>query len=302
MEGMTLTTAAELLRIGIGGIVPVTWDVVEKDDGGPGTLTGWASVYNVVDQQDDVVIPGAFRKTIADWIAAKAKRVIPLTADHNNTVGGVIGSVIKMEDHPFGLKITFGFASTQDAQDARIKAKEKHLNGLSIFGPIFAKEFRMIDGREIRVLKEVGLDAIGLTAFPALTDALVTAVKGGTAPPAELPDAWIADMRAALTINAPSVRKSAVDALVVAHYGNAVTGGSAGRPPTGGPDDPPADQGRGGDLENAAASYALSIIGASGPADVPPGGEPRDSLAELLRADAVTTKTDLDRLLAEFGE
>jgi HK97 family phage prohead protease len=166
---------AELLRIGVGGVVPVTWDVGAKSD--PGTLTGWASVYNVIDQQDDVVVPGAFRKTIADWRAAKSRRVIPLTLDHQNSAEGVIGSLTDAEDTAYGLKTTFSFASTAKAQDARALAREGHLNGLSIFGPIFSKGQTQFAGKMIRTLREVGLTFVGLTPIPANTDALVLTAK-----------------------------------------------------------------------------------------------------------------------------
>lgn len=168
---------AELFRIGVGGVVPVQWEDLEKSDSGPGTLTGWASVYNVIDQQDDVVVPGAFRKTIDEWRAAKPRRVIPLTLDHENTADGVIGSLAKASDTPYGLHATFTFSSAARAQDARIKAREGHLNGLSIFGPIFSRSFETVAGKSVRMLKEVGLGFVGLTPMPANTDALVLTAK-----------------------------------------------------------------------------------------------------------------------------
>lgn len=164
----------ELLRIGVGGVVPVQWNL-EKSDEETGTLTGWASVYNVVDLQDDVVAPGAFRKTISEWRGSK--RVIPLTLDHQNTAEGVIGSLAKAEDTAYGLKTTFRFSSTPDAQNARTKAREGHLNGLSIFGPIVDKAFDDVAGRSVRVLKQVGLSFVGLTPMPANTGSLVLAAK-----------------------------------------------------------------------------------------------------------------------------
>ncbi len=167
----------ELLKIGHGGIVPVQWSAEKSDD--PGTLTGWAAVYNVVDQQEDVLVAGAMSKTMKEWRASK--RVIPLTADHENDVDGVIGSLAAAEDTPFGLKTRFKFSSTARAQDARTKAMEGHLAGLSIFGPIINKAFSMVDGRAVRILKEVGLMSVGLTALPANLQATVLAAKAATA-------------------------------------------------------------------------------------------------------------------------
>ena len=159
----------ELLRIGIGGVVPVQWEVAKSGDSG--TLTGWASVYNVIDQQDDVVVPGAFRKTLNEW--NQSKRVIPLTKDHQNTAEGVIGSLAKVEDSAYGLKTTFSFSSDPAAQAIREKARGGHLNGLSIWGAIHQKAIDMVAGKSVRLLKEVGLSFVGLTPMPANEDALV---------------------------------------------------------------------------------------------------------------------------------
>lgn len=295
---------AELLRIGVGGVVPVRWDLAKANED-PGTMTGWASVYNVVDQQDDVVVPGAFKKTLADWRGSK--RVIPLTLDHQNSAEGVIGALVKAEDSAYGLKTTFRFSSTARAQEARTKAREGILNGLSIFGPIFNKSFDMVGEQAVRVLKEVGLMFIGLTPMPANTSALVTTAKSGSGPdPAtedvdELPDLWVADMRAALAIASASVRKAAVDALVRDQYRIRST------PAASAPQDgaAAAENGSTGDGDpvdhDDAALYALALIGKSGPSDGSPGVEPTDSLDDLLApVEMAGASSDLSRLEAEL--
>jgi HK97 family phage prohead protease len=383
---------AELFRIGVGGVVPVRWEA-EKSDAGSGTLTGWASVYNVVDQQDDVVIPGAFSKTLSDWRASKSKRVIGLTLDHQNDSDGLIGALADAQDSSYGLKTTFRFSATAKAQEARVKAREGILNGLSFFGPIYDKAFADIAGKSVQVLKECGLWFVGMTPMPANTDAVVLAAKesvsntpwsnfspadytieqyrracligpstpsdskddyhlpvrepsgvlnrngvhaaagrinqvqgGGKEaaakklvslyrnqlkedPPenllrmagmasASLPEDWVGDMKSALSITVPTVRKAAVDLLVASRYQVSDVGSEAFIPRTGEPGDVPDDQG--GELD-AAAKYALSIIGESGPDISPPGGEPSDSLAGLFASlDAEKTKSELDGLEAEL--
>jgi HK97 family phage prohead protease len=383
---------SELLRIGVDGVVPVRWDVAKAGDD-PGTLTGWASVYNTIDRQEDVVIPGAFKKTLAEW--RTSKRVIPLTLDHKKNAEGVIGSLVKAEDTPLGLRTTFRFASTPDAQTARVKAREGHLTGLSVEGGAVNPTVQVVDGRPVRLLKEIALMSVGLSPFPANTGALVTVAKAsdkpwsqftqadytpqqwrraclidtgvgdtdskaryslpvrepsgvlnrngvhaaaarlnqvsvsadkraaaaralirlygelGEDPPeslrrmagtakgldmAELPELWVADMRAALSLNAATVRKTAVDALVADLYGPTPDVDDSG-----GETDPPADA----DSTNVddAALYALSIIGESGPDTSPPGGKPSDSLADLLAPlETAGTTTELDALEAELKQ
>lgn len=157
-------------------VVPVLWEPPSTDaakGGDTGTLTGWASVYNYPDFDDEVVLPGALRRTIDHWKASKGQRVITLTEDHDNTVGGVIGSLVGAEDSPFGLKTTFKFSSTQKAQDTRTKAREGHLNGLSIYGPIIDSIRVNFAGKMLRGLRELGLFSVGVTALPVNTRALI---------------------------------------------------------------------------------------------------------------------------------
>jgi len=165
----------EWLRLGSGGVVPITWDLAAKSD--TGGLEGWASVFNVVDDQDEIVQPGAFKKTLADWRASG--RVIPLSKNHEFAVDSVIGSLKSADETPYGLRILAGFASTPDAQAARTLAKEGHLRGLSIAGPIFKSSGTIRNGKQIRVLQEVGLAQIALTAYPANNRAMTTAAKAG---------------------------------------------------------------------------------------------------------------------------
>lgn len=286
----------EWLRIGVDGLVPIHWEV-SKADGGPGTLEGWASVYNVVDLQDDIVVPGAFKKTLQEWRASK--RTIPLMADHDHSSEGVIGSLKSATETSYGLRFVAEFASTDKAQNLRTLAKEGHLTGLSIFGPIFKKAFEMRDGRELRLLQELGLMELSMTPFGANQQALVTAAKSGliTLPGDNLPDAWVADMRAALAITIAPARKAAVDLLVAAQYGKPA---EAPVDDKAGDKDGTTDQGV---TNDDASSYALSVIGESGPSKGSPGGEPSDSLADLLASvEAPSLSAELDALAAEIGE
>jgi HK97 family phage prohead protease len=293
---------AELFRIGVGGVVPVQWDA-EKSGTDPGTLTGWASVYNVVDQQDDVVVPGAFKRTLDQWRASK--RVIGLTLDHQNDADGVIGALTDAKDSSYGLKTTFRFSSTAKAQDARTKAREGILNGLSFFGPIVNKGFDTVAGKSVQVLKEVGLWFVGLTPMPANTGALVLAAKTGTDEGTRevirLSTGWVSDMKAALAITSPVAQKAAVDTLVADMYGTAPTVGDGGNENDNPGGDSPGDNSHD---EDDAARFALALIGESGPVGRPPGGDPStDSLADLLTTESVVDlSADLDALAAQIGK
>jgi HK97 family phage prohead protease len=290
------STNGEWLKLGVDGVVPIHWSATMAKDDDTGELEGWASVYNVVDAQDDIVVPGAFTKTMQLW--RQNGRTIALTNAHDNTPAGVIGSVRKASDTAYGLKLRFGFSAAPDAQSIRAKAKEGHVTGLSIFGPIIKHAFETRDGRELRLIQEAGLWTVGLTPVPVNAQSLVTSAKdggGGDPPPDEggMSDVWICDMKSALAISRPTARKAAVDVLVRAQYKVVEeTAADSGTPTT----EPVTDA--------DASTYALNLIGESGPDNTSPGGEPGSgSLADQLLAtlSAATTSADIEALAAEIG-
>lgn len=280
---------AEWLKIGVDGVVPIEWAVSKSNTG---EVSGWASVYNVVDLQDDVVVPGAFKRTINAWKASG--RGIPLALDHEHSTDAIIGAITALTETPTGLKFTAKFSGKPKAQEARMMAKEGTLKGLSIYGPIFTKSFETRDQREIRVLQEVGLIEISLTGFPANDRTQVTAVKNDGP---ELDEAWLNDMRAALTISSPMVRKAAVEELIKAIYGDLPKLGEQQTGDGTGTGD--------GDKTEDAAKYALDLIGETGPSDADdhsPGGDSEYPLADQIMAsiEVETHRKDLAALLAEI--
>jgi HK97 family phage prohead protease len=290
---------AEWLKIGTGGVVPMHFDpIVEKDDAGPGSVTGWASVYGNVDLQDDIVMHGAFDKTIKDWKASK--RVIALTNGHDNSAAGTVGHVTDLKSTSFGLKLSGVWAATDDAQSIRTKTKGGSVGGMSIYGPVIVASFEEHEQRIIRVAKEIALLAVGITPIPANQLSLITAAKSLDDLYGEDDDvktkAWICDMKSALSLVSKDVRRLTLDALIKAYPSATVIEPPAA--PGAAPPAPPAPT----SVTDDASAYALSIIGESGPPSEAPGGEPIDSLAGLRAVEAAATQADLDALLAEINQ
>jgi len=265
----------------------------------PGVMEGYASVFNVVDDQDEIVVPGAFKRTLANL--KKSGRRIPLTADHEMTGDGVIGSADVAEEDHYGLKVRFAFSADPRAQALRAKAREGHMTGMSIFGEVVHKSFRQIAGRQVRILEEVKLMAVGLTPWPANGLSLGTAKSDadGSDQAASLDESWASDMRAALDISAPFVRKTAVDQLVAAYTAKSSTEDHGAED-----DDATSEDTENEDGDDVAAKYALAVIGESGSGDSPPGGNPSDdSLADLLAPLQIAGNTsELDALEAELKQ
>lgn len=142
-----------------------SWHFEIKDIGDQGNFTGIASVYNVVDNGDDVVEPGAFTKTIADKGDTR-----PLLWQHRDPIGTCI-----LQDSPSALllqgKLCLG---VQAGKDALTLLKDGVVKGLSIgFQTV---RYDIVGG--VRHLKELKLWEVSLVTFPMNEQALVTGVKG----------------------------------------------------------------------------------------------------------------------------
>jgi HK97 family phage prohead protease len=148
-----------------------------KSTGDSGELEGYVSVFGNVDQGGDVVLPGAFKKTLDGW--SRARQPMPLLADHQLDTDGVIGSVIHAAEDHFGLKVRARFSSIPKAQDIRTKMIEGHLRGMSFtYEP--KRSYRgEKDGRQVRYLQEVRIFEATVTPFPMNELALASAKAGG---------------------------------------------------------------------------------------------------------------------------
>ncbi|MCZ4559893.1 HK97 family phage prohead protease [Rhodococcus sp. IEGM 1401] len=91
---MTRTKATPLTKIKAGA----------DDNLGEGEFTAYASVFGNVDSYGDVVQPGAFTKSIADWAASGNS--VPLLWGHDSkSPHSYVGEVLSMVEDGHGLKI-----------------------------------------------------------------------------------------------------------------------------------------------------------------------------------------------------
>jgi HK97 family phage prohead protease len=135
-----------------------------KAAGDTGELEGYMSVFNNVDQEGDVVLPGAFKKTFADWNRAKAP--MPLIDQHQLSSDGVIGSVTHMAEDQYGAKVRAKFASTQKAQDIRLKMIEGHIRGMSFTYEALKSHRGTFSGKSVRFLDELRVYEATVSPFP----------------------------------------------------------------------------------------------------------------------------------------
>lgn len=151
-------------------VVPIEWKAVGDDDQ---VLEGYASTFGNVDLGGDVVVKGAFTKTIANINS----NGIPLLADHVASTASVLGTIFWAKEDDHGLKIKARFSKAPSAQDVRTKLLEGHLGKLSIGYETMDDANADRDGRRVRLLQELKLWETSVVVFPMNTEAAVSRVK-----------------------------------------------------------------------------------------------------------------------------
>jgi uncharacterized protein len=135
-----------------------------------GTFEGWASIYGNVDEGGEIVLPGAFTKSLSE------RREVPILYQHNQKQPIGLG---KLEDTPAGLKM-YGelVLEVPEAKSAYALMKKGVLKGLSIGYRTVRESFDSM--RKANRLEEVELHEVSVVTFPMNTLAQVTAVKAAS--------------------------------------------------------------------------------------------------------------------------
>jgi HK97 family phage prohead protease len=139
-----------------------------------GEIVGYASTFGDVDSQGDMVMPGAFKVSLASHHANSTAPLLLWQHDIDQPIGR--WSAVKEDSR--GLlargRLSLGVAK---ADDARVLARDGIL-GMSI-------GYRTVDAayvRKVRQLRRVDLIEISLTPSPSNTAARITAAKSGIRP------------------------------------------------------------------------------------------------------------------------
>lgn len=229
-------------------VAPVEWKTVSGD---PGALEGYLSVFGNIDEGGDVVLPGAFKKTLAHW--QQSGRKIPLLVDHKLSTDGVVGSIDHAREDQVGVKVRASFSSITKAQDIRTLMLEGHLGGMSFTYEPRRSRPGMKDGQKVRYLEEVRLFEGTITPFPMNTLAMASAKAAVAALEHESADqdaaaaqavsgagamrldfeAFTTAMGNALAIEFAPARKAAVEMLVAAYTTQPDAAGPATAQPDG---------------------------------------------------------------------
>lgn len=139
-----------------------------KEDG---MFEGYASTFGNKDEGGDIVMPGAFAKSLTVRPAAKIK----MLRDHDPS--RLIGVYKTVQEDGKGLHVEGKLIrTTKDGAESYDLMKEGALDSMSI-------GYRTVDSeydrqRDARLLKQLDLHEISLVAFPMNPMAEITTVKG----------------------------------------------------------------------------------------------------------------------------
>jgi len=144
-----------------------------------GTFSGYASVFGMVDHQNEMVMSGAFRRTLAKW---RMKGQMPAMLWMHDPAQP-IGIWMNINEDRNGLLVQGRLAlRTQKGMEAYELLRMGALTGLSIG---YRAAGSRIDGkRKTRILTDIELFEISLVTFPANEAARVSEVKRKPCPPA----------------------------------------------------------------------------------------------------------------------
>ncbi|HTN60740.1 MAG TPA: HK97 family phage prohead protease [Devosia sp.] len=149
----------------------------EEDDG---EITGYGAIFSKEDQGGDIILPGAFKKTLTD--IERTKQVIPILWQHNRDMPIGVWNTFAEDDR--GLKCSGTlFGGLQQARDALYLLKRKGIKGLSIGYRTVEAD---IDQKTfVRKIKTLQLFEVSLVTFPMQPKANITQVKTDLSIPTE---------------------------------------------------------------------------------------------------------------------
>lgn len=140
-----------------------------KEISDEGYFSGYGSVFDVVDDWDDVIVRGAFAETLQ-------KKTPVMLWQHDSAEP--IGIYERIREDEIGLWLEGRLLlDLEKGREAYILLKNRAIRGLSIGFLPLAWEWETRDNTRVRVLKEIDLWEVSLVTFPANPKAVVDEVK-----------------------------------------------------------------------------------------------------------------------------
>lgn len=137
-----------------------------KAGDGTGFISGYASVFDIVDRQGDIIKKGAFARSINNRVSQGKVGLYVTHLKHGGDVKEFIGEIVEAKEDDFGLWINVRLSDSQTAQETRSKVIDSpNMFGLSVGFEVVKEGAKKIDtGFEFT---EVILREVTITAVPA---------------------------------------------------------------------------------------------------------------------------------------
>lgn len=137
-----------------------------------GTVEGYASVFDLLDRGGDIVLPGAFKASLADW--KRRKQSVPILWQHDSSQP--IGVWDELIEDARGLKAKGTLIlDVPQAVSVRALVKGGAVRGMSI--GFRTKEAEIDRATGARKLKKLELWEVSLVTFPMLPEAQISGMK-----------------------------------------------------------------------------------------------------------------------------
>lgn len=184
----TATSDAPMMRASC--IVPLECRAQEPgQDERPGWFSGYASVFGVRDSHGDIVMAGAFKRSLREL--KRAKQMPALLWQHDAALP--VGVWLDMREDARGLYVEGQLADTTLGRDARELLRLGAITGLSIgYVPRRVKFRESPEHGEVREVLDVDLWETSLVTFPSNTESRVLSAKGAL-PSERLMEQWLRD-------------------------------------------------------------------------------------------------------------
>jgi HK97 family phage prohead protease len=139
-----------------------------KVSGDGRTVEGYASTFGNVDYVGDIVMPGAYKRTLNNNMAR-----IKVLRDHESP----IGRPVEAYEDSKGLYTKSVISDTQLGNETLTLLRDGVLDRMSIGYDPVTKEHGQHEGKQVRFLKEIKLFEWSIVTFPANDQAAVTGIK-----------------------------------------------------------------------------------------------------------------------------
>jgi HK97 family phage prohead protease len=157
--------------------IQVRFKAGPEDGLADGEFEGYASVFGNVDAYGDVVMPGAFRKTLGDWHTSG--NVLPILYSHVMTDPDYnLGGVVEAREDEKGLRIR-GLLDLENPKAAQVHRmlKGRRASQMSFAYDVVRGSMGQLDGQDVYELHEVKLYEVSIVLIGANQDTEILAVK-----------------------------------------------------------------------------------------------------------------------------